>query len=104
MGAHVQVLAGPQAMDGVIDACFAETTTIGLRWYLAHRSVLRRAVEHVAGGDGEMPVKVASRPGGGQTAKAEMDRVMAAGGGRVARAERRAAAEAEALGRSGRHE
>ena len=95
---------GPESMDGAIDACLAETTTIGLRWHLAHRSVLPRAVERLAGGDGDMRVKVASRPGGVATAKAEMDQVMAAGGGRAARAERRATAEAAALGRRRRDE
>lgn len=89
----VHILCRAPAIERVAAACFAETTTIGLRWHLAHRFELdRRAV--TAGG---VRVKVVSRPGGGVTAKAEMADIRAVPGGRAGRAAARDAAEAEAL-------
>lgn len=92
--AAIQILCRAPAIERVAAACFAETTTIGLRWHVARRFELdRRAV--TAGG---IRVKVVSRPGGGATAKAEMEDVRAVPGGRAARTVARGAAEREALG------
>lgn len=89
----VHILCRAPAIERVAAACFAETTTIGLRWHLARRFELdRRAV--TAGG---VRVKVVSRPGIGATAKAEMDDIRAVAGGRAGRATARGAAEADAL-------
>jgi len=101
LATQVQVLARPEWLDAAIDRCFAETTTIGLRWRTEARAVLTREVVSVAAPDGEVEVKVVARPGGARTAKAAIDQVAAAG--HAARATRRRAAEARALasGRDG---
>jgi uncharacterized protein (TIGR00299 family) protein len=92
---QVQVLARPERLDAVIERCFVETTTIGLRWRIEARAVLAREVVTVTAPDGEVAVKVVTRPGGEATAKAELDQV--AGEGHAARSRRRRAAEARAL-------
>ena len=101
LATQVQVLARPETLDAAIDRCFAETTTIGLRWRIEARAVLAREVVSVAAPGGEVAVKIVARPGGARTAKAEVDHVAA--GGHAARAEKRRAAEARALasGRNG---
>ena len=101
LATQVQVLARPETLDAAIDRCFAETTTIGLRWRIEARAVLAREVVSVAAPDGDVAVKIVARPGGARTAKAEVDHVAA--GGHAARAEKRRAAEARALasGRNG---
>ena len=95
LAAHVQVLARPERLDAVIERCFVETTTIGLRWRIEARAVLAREVVEVAASDGAIPVKTVTRPGGLRTAKAEIDQVR--GDGHAARSSRRRAAEARAL-------
>jgi pyridinium-3,5-bisthiocarboxylic acid mononucleotide nickel chelatase len=93
---QVQVLARPERLDAVIERCFVETTTIGLRWRIEARAVLAREEVTVAAPDGEVAVKVVTRPGGLRSAKAELDQVT--GDGHVTRVSRRRAAEARALG------
>jgi uncharacterized protein (DUF111 family) len=62
-------------MDAIAQACFTETSTLGLRWREEHRRVLYRA-EFAATLDGAaVAVKVAVRPGGARTAKAAHDDV-----------------------------
>jgi len=92
MMAAVQVLCRVPALERVAAACFAETTTIGLRWHLARRFELDRRTATVDG----VRVKVVSRPGG-PTAKAEMDDIREIPGGHPARAAVRDAAEADAV-------
>ena len=70
LASQVQVLARPERLDATIDACFAETTTLGLRWRIEARAVLARESVTVAGSEREVAVKVARRPGGARTAKA----------------------------------
>ncbi len=65
----VQVLVEPDAKKRVIDVCFNETTTLGLRWSTENRMLLRR--ENVET-QSEAGVKIARRPGG-LSAKMEMD-------------------------------
>ena len=95
LAAHIQVLARPERLDAVIERCFVETTTIGLRWRIEARAVLAREVVEVATADGAVPVKIVARPGGLRTAKGEMDQV--SGDGHAVRSSRRRAAEARAL-------
>ena len=95
LATQIQVLCRPETLDAVIDRCFAETTTIGLRWRLEARAVLAREATTVAAPDGEVDVKLVTRPGGLRTAKAQIDQVT--GVGHAVRAGRRRAAEAEAL-------
>jgi hypothetical protein len=99
LASQVQLLARPERLDAAIDACFAETTTLGLRWRIEARAVLARASVTVGGPDGEVAVKVAWRPGGARTAKAEVDQIDAGPGGQAGRARRRREAEAKALER-----
>lgn len=93
MLAAVRLLARPEAAEAAIQACFAETTTIGLRWGLAERVALTRREAAV----GPLAVKVVDRPGDRATAKADIDGVVAAPGGQAERAARRRRAEAAAL-------
>jgi uncharacterized protein (DUF111 family) len=65
----VQVLAEPAALSRTIDACFSQTTTIGLRHELVLRSLLERAATLVEG----LPAKDVVRPGGQRTRKIEAD-------------------------------
>ena len=98
LGAQVQVLAHPGARARVIDEVFAQTTTLGVRWHEVNRAVLARDAVRVLEGGGTVRVKRARRPGGGFTAKAEMDDVAALAGGRAARERVRNEAEEAALG------
>jgi pyridinium-3,5-bisthiocarboxylic acid mononucleotide nickel chelatase len=101
LASQVQVLARPERLDATIDACFAETTTLGLRWRIEARAVLVRENVTVAGSEREVAVKVARRPGGARTAKAEVDQIGAGPGGQAGRTRRRQVAEAQALRESG---
>jgi uncharacterized protein (TIGR00299 family) protein len=77
MAAHIQVLARPDVLDVVVEACFRETTTIGLRTHLVHGRALTRRM-HMVLLDGE-PVRVKSvdRPGG-RSGKTEADDLVSA--------------------------
>lgn len=90
---QVQILTRPEHLDAVIERCFLETTTLGLRWRVEARAVLPR--ERVETGGVE--VKVARRPDGARTAKAEADSMREVEGA-AERARRRRSAEARALG------
>ncbi|MFO1320739.1 MAG: LarC family nickel insertion protein [Burkholderiales bacterium] len=72
IAAHVQVLTEPDARDRIIEACFLETTTIGLRFHNVHRQRLPRDLKVVQVGNHAIRVKVAHRPAA-VTAKAESD-------------------------------
>lgn len=67
----IQVLCRPERLDAVIDGCFLETTTIGLRWQRTARSVLPRRQS----ASDDVSVKIVQRPDGGRTAKADIDAV-----------------------------
>jgi uncharacterized protein (TIGR00299 family) protein len=97
LASQVQVLARPDRLDAAIEACFAETTTLGLRWRIEARAVLPRESVMVAGAEREVAVKLARRPGGVRTAKAESDHISAGPGGQAGRARRRQQAEMRAL-------
>ena len=93
MAASVRVLARPAVREPLIERCFAETATLGVRWQTVGRAALEReeAVADVAGGP--VRIKRAHRAGGEVTVKAEMDDVASADGGRAGREERRRRAE-----------
>lgn len=63
-----RLLVEPTARDSVADACFTETSTIGLRWQAARRAVLPRASAEA----GTVRVKTVTRPAG-PSRKAESD-------------------------------
>ena len=93
MAASVRVLVRPEARERLIERCFAETATLGVRWQTVRRAALEReeAVAEVAGE--AIRIKRAHRAGGEVTVKAEMDDVAGARGGRGGREERRRGAE-----------
>jgi uncharacterized protein (DUF111 family) len=91
---QVQVLARPDALEDIVDACFFETTTIGLRTHVVQARALRRELREVRVDDAVVRVKRVARPGGA-TGKAESDDVLALAG-HAARSARRRAAEAAA--------
>jgi uncharacterized protein (TIGR00299 family) protein len=97
MAAQVQVLAQPQQLGEIIAACFAETATLGVRHQLVARSVLSRSEVQVSDESGAtVRVKLARRPGGELSAKAESED-MKAGGNRAGRERLRRVSEAAAL-------
>ncbi len=91
---HVQVLAQPDALDAVVEACFRETTTIGLRTHLVQGRALTRRFATVAVAEREVRVKLVERPGGA-TGKAEADDIREVAT-HAARTKLRRAAETEA--------
>jgi hypothetical protein len=95
--AGIQLLSRPEAVSTVAEACFEETTTIGLRWRIEDRIVLERRIGRTETADGQVSVKLVDRPSGARTAKAEIDDLAAAPGGRAGRDRRRLAAETKAL-------
>jgi uncharacterized protein (TIGR00299 family) protein len=92
---HVQVLASAAHVEAVIDACFRETTTLGLRQRGVHGIGLGRHVREVNIEGQHLRVKIADRPGG-CTAKAESDDVLVHAD-HARRAALRRRAESEAL-------
>ncbi|MGI9506188.1 MAG: nickel insertion protein, partial [Geminicoccaceae bacterium] len=70
LAAAIRLLVRPEARDAVIEACFTETTTLGVRWHIEQRAVLQRSITRSADG---ITVKLAERPDGRMTAKAESD-------------------------------
>ena len=95
MTMHIQLLAEVADMEGVFDACFSETTTIGLRYQVMQRRKLARASTTVEAAGRQMRVKVAERPRG-KTAKVEADDLLNVTGGLAERGRLRR--EAEQLG------
>ncbi len=91
MAVHVQVLARPDALEQAIAACFAQTTTIGLRTQIVHGRALPRRFEAVTVAGQDVRVKLAERPDG-VTAKAEADH-LAQATSHASRTELRHAAE-----------
>ena len=100
MLAAVQVLSEAAARDAALDAVFAETTTLGVRWSNVCRSALARETAQHSDARGTVRVKRARRPDGAVTAKAELAD-LSESAGHAAREERRRSAEAKALGRRG---
>ncbi len=76
MMTSVRLLAGPSALDDVLDACFRETTTIGLRHTTVRGRALPRRSDEVVVDGHRVRVKTVERPGGA-TAKAESDDALA---------------------------
>jgi uncharacterized protein (TIGR00299 family) protein len=94
MATHVQVLARPDALQDAVEACFRETTTIGLRTHLVHGHALPRVSRTVSVGGAAVRIKQVDRPGGA-TCKAEADD-LASLPGQAARTRLRRRAEASA--------
>jgi hypothetical protein len=99
MTAHIQVLAQPEGVEQVIEACFSETATLGLRTQFVERRVLPRRHETVEVDGRRLRVKVAERPGS-PTVKVESDDLRTLPG-RAARDRARREGEAEGLKKDG---
>ncbi len=69
----VTLLVTPQAKDPVLDACFTETTTLGIRWRQTRRRILDRSRHESKAGGRRIGVKLARRPDNRLTGKAESD-------------------------------
>lgn len=95
-GVRIEVLAAPDRADALETRLLTESTSIGVRRYLASRRVLprERAVVRVDGH--EVALKVVTRPDGRRTAKPEADDVkrVAAATGRSPREVAAAAVDA----------
>jgi len=73
--AHIRILAAPAMLERTIEACFAETTTIGLRYHTVNGKVLPRKIDSVELNGCRVRVKSVERLSGQWTAKAEIDDV-----------------------------
>ena len=93
LAVHVRLLARIAAVESVMESCFRETTTLGVRWHEVNRAALARASETVMVDSRPVRVKSARRPGEVRTSKAEIDDLAPVAGGHAARARVRASAE-----------
>ena len=94
LATRVHVLARLEAADTLADLCLSQTTTLGVRISRVWRRTVARASVQTPG---DVRVKVAARPDGAMTAKAEMDDIARVPGRREEREDARRSAEAEAL-------
>src|SRR5690606_24890171 len=99
LASHIQVLAQPASCELAVAACFAETTTIGIRIQQLDRYVLFREASSVAVEGRTQRVKKVIRPMGVVTAKAEMDDLAENAANHAERQALRLAAEQVALGK-----
>ena len=90
---HVRLLARVAAVESVIESCFRETTTLGVRWHEVSRAALARESETVMVDGRPVRVKSARRPGEIRTSKAEIDDLAPVAGGHANRERLRASAE-----------
>lgn len=93
MAVSVRVLCRVEAIEALTEACFVETTTIGLRYRIEQRRVLEREEILVAGG--AMGAKRVTRPDGRMTTKVDMDALARQASGQGGRARARRLAEGE---------
>ena len=93
LSVHVRLLARTAAVELVMESCFRETTTLGVRWHEVSRAALARASETVMVNGRPIRVKSARRPGDVRTSKAEIDDLAPVAGGHAARARVRVSAE-----------
>ncbi len=96
LAVQVRVLADPADADNVLEACFSETTTLGVRCQTVERRKLARSQRTVTADGRSVRVKVARRPDA-RTAKAEADDLRNVAGGRSGRERLRQAAESASL-------
>ncbi|MFV0277684.1 MAG: nickel insertion protein, partial [Parahaliea sp.] len=79
LSVQLRLLVDPAHCDTVCEACFAQTTTIGLRLQTLERRLLSRRQLSAEVDGRSLRVKVSARAGG-ESAKAEADDVAAAAG------------------------
>lgn len=97
LASRIHVVARAGTGEAVSQACFMETTTIGLRYQrLERRTLLRCESSAVMAGGADVRVKICERPGTA-TAKAEMDDLARRAGGHAGREQARREAERQVL-------
>lgn len=69
----VRVLCRTEMIDQTIEACFLQTTTIGLRWRVEQRVELAREDVEIAASGATLGAKTVQRPDGATTMKVDMD-------------------------------
>lgn len=76
----IEIITHPMSLNDVIQECFVQTTTIGLRYRVSNRIKLERYSDnqHVEGKN--IKLKCAERPNGSKTFKAEHDDLVKYGG------------------------
>ena len=95
MTVQVQILLRPENVDAVAELCFAETSTLGLRFARVARKTVSRSTISLQ--EPRVRVKLARRPGGALTAKAELDDLAGLQGGKSERDKARRSAESKAI-------
>ena len=95
MGHAIQLLTTPDSFEATAQACFEQTTTIGLRYRFEHRKVLPR--KELTGSAG-VSLKAVERPDGVVTVKAAMDDIGDNASGHHARELLRHQVEASTVG------
>lgn len=103
LATQVQVLARLKEANAIADACLSQTTTLGLRVSRVWRRTLMRAAVETKVPEA-VRVKLAARPSGKLTAKAEMDDLARIPGGRLEREQARERAERDALDQTEPHD
>jgi uncharacterized protein (TIGR00299 family) protein len=73
LAVSVRVLCRVEVLDPVIEACFLQTTTIGLRWRMEQRVELRRENVELNAAAVTFSGKTVKRPDGRATTKVDMD-------------------------------
>lgn len=73
LSSSIQILCDVEAVEQVADACFLQTTTIGLRYHVENRFTLHREVQSVTHGETRLRVKEVMRPNGERSVKLEAD-------------------------------
>lgn len=91
---QIQVMVSPSSLEATVAACFAETTTIGIREQVIRRHILQRESQTIAANDRQVSIKRASR-GTTVTTKIESDELREIQGGYRARQRLRTVAEAD---------
>jgi pyridinium-3,5-bisthiocarboxylic acid mononucleotide nickel chelatase len=97
MGASVQVLCRNDHLEAIAEACLVETATLGVRLSQVERMILPRQERTVTVHGATIRVKLAERPDGTRSAKAEADDIGAAAMTAAERQRLRRAAEEAAL-------
>ncbi len=79
MAIQLQVLAESEAAEKVLKLCLCETSTLGVRCHMVDRYAVDRTELTYDSAGGAVPVKLAYRPDGAKTAKAESSALANAG-------------------------
>jgi hypothetical protein len=90
---QVQILCRPDHTGAVMDACFKETTTLGVRWQPVNRQFVKRESLTCEVDGQRVRVKQAQRPGHIVTTKAEIEDLDKFGSGHNGRQQLRVLAE-----------